>query len=114
MRNLTTKSGRQNLQVCLQGEDSLETCGCPYLKTQGLVFQSMRRLDLMANVIIRIECSTAGCRSRILLMEGIVIGSEESGDGSFENTVLFLQEQDSDFWKSGEGSFPPAKTHLLN
>jgi hypothetical protein len=114
MRNLTTKSGRQNYQICLQREGSLETCGCIRMEPQGAVFKSPSRIELMADLIIRIECTAMECRCRELVMEGIVIGCENCSGGGFEITVLFLQEVDFDFAESARHDEMAKANHLLN
>ena len=97
MRNLTTNSGRQNLQVCLQREDRLESCGCLRLESEGVVFKSPERIELMADLVVRVVCFAQDCCGRTLTTEGIVVGCDECADGCFEITVLFLQQEISDF-----------------
>ena len=114
MRNLTTKSGRQNFKVCLQREGRLESCGYLRLESQGVVFKSPRGIEVMADLIARIECPGPQCCGRSLMIEGIVIGCEECTDGCYEITVLFLQDEDFDFEESAVRSEAAAVIHLLN
>ena len=93
MRNLTTKSGRQNLEVCLQREGQTERCGCLSLQSQGIVFTSPRQIEPMADLLVRVECPSPDCCS--FLTEGIVVGCDACADGSFEITVLFLGQEKS-------------------
>ena len=113
MRNLTKKYGRQDFQICLQREDRSETCGCLRLESQGVVFHSPRRIELMTDLMVRIECMARQCRCP-LLVEGIVVGCQECARGCFEITVLFLQQADFDFERIAARSEAPAVSHLLN
>ena len=114
MRNLTTKSGRQNFQISLQREGGSERCGCLRLGSQGVVFNSPKRIEVMADLLVRIECQSAGCACSEMSVEGIVVGCEPCADCSFEITVLFLQEENFDPAESGTRSATPPVNPALN
>ena len=114
MRNLTTKSGRQNFQVRLQREGHFEKCGCLRMEARGAIFRMPGRMDLMAALSIRLEFFTTECNCRTLIVEGIVINCVEYPEGCFEITVLFLQEDDFDFEESSAQNDAAKAKHLLN
>ncbi|MEO6788769.1 MAG: hypothetical protein ABI318_21820 [Chthoniobacteraceae bacterium] len=114
MRNLTSNYGRHDFQICLQRENSLEVCGCLRMEAQGVVFKSPRRLEPMADLVIRIERLAAECMCRKMVMEGIVVGCEQSADGCFEVTVLFLQKDEFNFAESVARGELPTVNPMLN
>ena len=114
MRDLTTNHDRQNFQIRLQREDSLETCECLRMEAQGAVFKSSMPLGFMADLIIRIECPALNCECRAMTVEGIVVGCEEAPDGGFEITVHFLQEENFEGGETPEWGGVAAVNPLLN
>jgi murein endopeptidase len=84
------------------------------MEAQGAVFKSSKPLGFMADLIIRIECPALECECRAMTVEGIVVGCEESGDGWFEITVHFLQEENFDFAEPAAWSGLVAVNPLLN
>jgi hypothetical protein len=78
-----------------------------------VVFKSPKRIELLAELTIRIECPVLECRCG-MLTEGIVIGCESCVDGGFEITVLFLQEDDFGTGESAARIGEPAAGHLLD
>jgi len=107
MRNLSPITDSEYPEVRLQRDGILQSCGCLRFESHGAVFNSPCELELMSGLIVCFEWRRAGCRCRRIKREGIVVGCSETGDGTFETTVLFLPH--------GEGGESAAPfTHLPN
>ena len=84
------------------------------MEARGAVFKSPRRIEPMSDLIIRIECPSLECRQRGMTVEGIVVGCEESADGCFEITLLFLPQEDASAVASAAWGEAPKANPTLN